>query len=61
MFLRDHRGHRERSAALPLTLGAVAGIHNGGRRGDLIADRATLAAAGLRELHRAMILFGLPG
>src|SRR5438270_239376 len=52
---RDHDAQRERAARQALAIGAVARIDQLRLFGDLIADRAALAAAGLRELHRPFL------
>src|SRR5436190_19311034 len=51
----DHDAQRERAARQALAIGAVARIDQLRLFGDLIADRAALAAAGLRELHRPFL------
>src|SRR5438270_12033568 len=50
-----HDAQRERAARQALAIGAVARIDQLRLFGDLIADRAALAAAGLRELHRPFL------
>src|SRR5205814_5811720 len=52
---RDHDAQRERAARQALAIGAVARIDQLRLFGDLIADRAALAAAGMRELHRPFL------
>jgi len=52
---RDHDAQRERAARQALAIGAVARIDQLRLFGDLIADRAALATAGLRELHRPLL------
>src|SRR5437762_7334297 len=52
---RDHDAQREGAARQALAIGAVARIDQLRLFGDLIADRAALAAAGLRELHRPFL------
>src|SRR5436190_15970806 len=51
----DHDAQREGAARQALAIGAVARIDQLRLFGDLIADRAALAAAGLRELHRPFL------
>src|ERR1043166_494278 len=53
--LRDHDAHAERAARQALAIGAVARIDKLRLFGDLVADRAALATAGLRELHRLLL------
>ena len=48
----NHDAHAERAARQALAIGAVARIDQLRFFGDLVADRAALATAGLRELHR---------
>jgi hypothetical protein len=52
MLLRDYRAHGQGGAGLPLTFGAMTGINHRGLSGDLVADRAALAIAGLGKAHR---------
>src|SRR5215472_12316975 len=54
--VREHAADREGAAGHALAVGAVAGVDHDRRLGDLIAQRAALATAGLREFHRAILL-----
>ena len=53
---REHQRHRKGAAGDSLTIGAVAGIDELRRLGDLVAESAALATAGLWELYRPALL-----
>lgn len=49
---RKHNRHRERATGHALAVRAMASVDHVRRLSDLVAERTTLATAGLRELHR---------
>src|SRR5215472_16956558 len=54
--IREHAAEREGAASHALAVGAVACVDDDRRLGDLVAHRAALATAGLREFHRVALL-----
>src|SRR5215472_18325579 len=54
--VRQHAAERDGAAGHALAVGAVAGVDHDRRLGDLVAHRAALATASLREFHRVALL-----
>ena len=51
MLLRNNRCHGEGGAGLPLTFGAMTGINDFRRAGNLVTNRAALTSSGLWKTH----------